>query len=126
MTRRALIVVDIQNDYFPSGKWPLSGVEAAADNAARIFERIENLRELLSSALQAHLSLVSLDQTEATKKLAAWAAIIAVPTAVAGIYGMNFANMPELAWSAGYPFALLLMVGGCWGLWLHFRRTGWL
>ena len=98
----------------------------AADNASRIFERIENLRELLSSALQAHLSLVTLDQTEATKKLAAWAAIIAVPTAVAGIYGMNFARMPELSWSMGYPFALLLMAGGCWGLWLHFRRTGWL
>lgn len=98
----------------------------AADNAGRIFERIENQRELLASALQAHLSLVTLDQTEATKKLAAWAAIIAVPTAVAGIYGMNFANMPELTWSVGYPFAILMMAAGCSGLWLHFRRTGWL
>ena len=87
---------------------------------------IDTTRELLTTALEANLSLISVAQNEATKRLAAWAAIIAVPTAVAGIYGMNFRHMPELSWQYGYPFSLVVMVGACAGLYFGFKRTGWL
>ena len=68
------------------------------DHVVRMNEMIDNLRELLTTALEANLSLISVSQTEHTKRLAAWAAIIAVPTMIAGIYGMNFDTMPELHW----------------------------
>lgn len=96
------------------------------DHTIRINEMIDTTRELLTTALEANLSLISVSQNEATKRLAAWAAIIAVPTAVAGIYGMNFNHMPELAWEYGYPFSLALMVGACAALYFGFKRTGWL
>jgi magnesium transporter len=96
------------------------------DHAVRINEMIDNVRELLTTALEANLSLISVAQTEHTKRLAAWAAIIAVPTMIAGVYGMNFDTMPELHWRYGYPAIMLLMVGACAGLFLGFRRSGWL
>lgn len=96
------------------------------DHTIRINEMIDTTRELLTTALEANLSLISVSQNEATKRLAAWAAIIAVPTAVAGIYGMNFSHMPELQWQYGYPFSLVLMVAACAGLYTGFKRTGWL
>lgn len=96
------------------------------DHTIRINEMIDTTRELLTTALEANLSLISVAQNEATKRLAAWAAIIAVPTAVAGIYGMNFRHMPELSWQYGYPFSLVVMVGACAGLYFGFKRTGWL
>ncbi|MGH8814045.1 MAG: CorA family divalent cation transporter, partial [Advenella sp.] len=65
-------------------------------------------------------------QTDITKKLASWAAILAVPTAIAGIYGMNFTNMPELNWTYGYPLIMLLMFLICGLLFRQFRKTGWL
>ena len=68
------------------------------DHVVRMNEMIDNLRELLTTALEANLSLISVAQTEHTKRLAAWAAIIAVPTMIAGVYGMNFDAMPELHW----------------------------
>ena len=76
--------------------------------------------------LEANLALVSVAQSEATKKLAAWAAIIAVPTMMAGIYGMNFEFMPELRWRYGYPLVLLFTVGTCFFLYTRFKRAGWL
>ena len=81
------------------------------DHAIRINEMIDTLRELLTTALEANLSLISVSQNEAMKRLAAWAAIIAVPTMIAGVYGMNFKFMPELEWSWGYPVTMMVMVG---------------
>ena len=89
-------------------------------------EMIDNLRELLTTALEANLSLISVSQTEHTKRLAAWAAIIAVPTMIAGVYGMNFDSMPELHWQFGYPLTMAVMLGACAALFLGFRRSGWL
>jgi magnesium transporter len=87
---------------------------------------VDTQRELLTTALEANLSLISIAQNEHMKRLAAWAAIIAIPTMVAGIYGMNFSHMPELRWAYGYPLALGLMVVACVGLFFGFRRAGWL
>jgi len=96
------------------------------DHVIRINETIDNLRELLTTALEANLSLIAVRQNEVMKKLAGWAAILAVPTAVAGIYGMNFEFMPELHWRYGYPVVMGLTVGGCATLYIWFRRAGWL
>jgi magnesium transporter len=96
------------------------------DHVVRINEMIDNLRELLTTALEANLSLISVSQTEHTKRLAAWAAIIAVPTMIAGVYGMNFDTMPELHWTFGYPLIMGIMVAACVGLYVGFRRSGWL
>jgi magnesium transporter len=96
------------------------------DHVVRINELIDNLRELLTTALEANLSLISVAQTEHTKRLAAWAAIIAIPTMIAGVYGMNFDYMPELHWKLGYPLIMTLMLGACAALFFGFRRSGWL
>jgi magnesium transporter len=96
------------------------------DHAVRINEMVDTLRELLATALDANLSIISVSQNKDTKRLAAWAAIIAVPTAIAGIYGMNFEFMPELGWRFGYAVALGTMAVLCSGLWLGFKRSGWL
>jgi magnesium transporter len=96
------------------------------DHVLRLLERLGSLGELARSALEAHLSLLSISQAEDTRKLAAWAAIIAVPTMVAGIYGMNFEHMPELRWHLGYPVVLLTMAVACLLLYRAFKRSGWL
>jgi magnesium transporter len=96
------------------------------DHVVRVNEMIDNLRELLTTALEANLSLISVSQTEHTKRLAAWAAIIAVPTMIAGVYGMNFDYMPELHLRFGYPLIMSIMLGACAALFLGFRRSGWL
>ncbi|WP_158609485.1 CorA family divalent cation transporter [Cellulomonas triticagri] len=81
---------------------------------------------LLGDMLSVHLSRVSVRQNEDMRKISAWAAIIAVPTLVAGIYGMNFDHMPELHWLAGYPLALVLMAGAATVLFRLFKRSRWL
>ena len=96
------------------------------DHAIRINEMVDTLRELLTTALEANLSLIAVSQNEAMKKLAAWAAIIAVPTMVAGVYGMNFRHMPELDWLYGYPAVMAATLGICGALYIGFRRSGWL
>ena len=96
------------------------------DHAIRINEMVDTLRELLATALDANLSIISVSQNKDTKRLAGWAAIIAAPTAIAGIYGMNFQFMPELGWRYGYAVALGIMAVVCSGLWLGFKRSGWL
>ena len=96
------------------------------DHALRINEMIDSVRDLLGTALEAHLSLLSVSQNEDTRRLAAWAAIFAVPTAIAGIYGMNFDHMPELRWAFGYPFVLTLIVSVCLWLYVQFKRAKWL
>ena len=96
------------------------------DHVVRVAEQIDNLREVLTAALEANLLLSSVQQNEVTKRLAGWAAILAVPTAVAGIYGMNFRYMPELEWVWGYPLTLLGIGGICGYLYYRFHRAGWL
>ncbi|MEZ5436207.1 MAG: magnesium/cobalt transporter CorA [Pseudomonadales bacterium] len=96
------------------------------DHLIRIDKRIGALRDLLTSALEANIMLASVEQNEVMKKLAAYAAMLAVPTAIAGIYGMNFEFMPELKWKYGYAFALGIMVGACAYLYRRFVKLGWL
>lgn len=111
-------------DLVPEGTRPY--FRDVYDHVVRINENVDNVRELLSTALEAHLSLIAVSQNEDTKRLAAWAAIFAVPTMIAGVYGMNFEHMPELQWRYGYLFALVLMLGACGALYTGFRRSGWL
>jgi magnesium transporter len=84
------------------------------------------LRDLLSSALEASLAVISNRLNEVMKSLTSWGAIILVPTLIAGIYGMNFRHMPELGWFMGYPFALGLMALAAGLLYRAFKRRGWL
>lgn len=96
------------------------------DHAIRINEMVDNSRDLLSAALEANLSLISISQNEVSKRFAGWAAIIGIPTMVAGIYGMNFKFMPELDWPWSYPVVMFLTFGLCVGLYVRFKRSGWL
>ena len=96
------------------------------DHAMRINEMADTLREVLATALNANLSVISVSQNKDTKRLAAWAAIIAAPTAIAGIYGMNFEAMPELKMTFGYPWALGLMVLSGFAPYWYFKKKGWL
>jgi magnesium transporter len=96
------------------------------DHVVRVNESIDAQRELLSTALEAHLSVMSVAQNEHMKRITAWAAMIAVPTMIAGIYGMNFTNMPELAWNHGYYLSLAVMGLASVALYVGFRRSGWL
>jgi magnesium transporter len=96
------------------------------DHSIRINEMVDNSRDLLSTALEANLSLISISQNEVSKRFAGWAAIIGIPTMVAGVYGMNFKHMPELDWQLGYPLVMLLTFGTCVGLYIRFKRSGWL
>jgi magnesium transporter len=96
------------------------------DHALRVNEKVDSLRELLSTALEANLSLTTIAQNEATKRITGWAAIFAVPTMIAGIYGMNFDVMPELQWRWGYPLVMAITVALCGVLYYRFKRSGWL
>ena len=97
-----------------------------ADHAKRVDEQVSAQRELLTSVLQANLSLVSVNQNETVKKISAIFGIIAVPTFVASVYGMNFDNMPELHWHYGYAYALALMGVCVVALASFFRRIDWI
>jgi magnesium transporter len=96
------------------------------DHLLRVAERVEAIDNLLSSALTANLAQVGVRQNEDIRKISAWVAIVAVPTMIAGIYGMNFEHMPELGWLFGYPFAIFVMATCCLGLYVVFRRRDWL
>jgi magnesium transporter len=96
------------------------------DHLHRIDTAIDSIRDTIGTAIQVNLSLVAIDETEVNKRLAAWAAIFAVATVFAGIWGMNFETMPELDWRFGYLMALLLMGSVCGYLYYRFRRSGWL
>ncbi len=113
---RVPLVVSGMNEYFRD----------VYDHLHRIHASIEGIRDMLQTAIQVNLGMISLAESEVTKKLAAWAAMIAVPTMVAGIYGMNFEHMPELKWVFGYPLAVGAMVAVDVLLFFHFRRLKWL
>ncbi|MFF0228071.1 magnesium and cobalt transport protein CorA [Streptomyces sp. NPDC004629] len=96
------------------------------DHLIRAKEQIASFDELLNSILQAHLAQVTVAQNEDMRKITAWAAIIAVPTMVCGVYGMNFEHMPELRWRFGYPLVIGVISVACLTLYRGFRRNGWL
>ena len=96
------------------------------DHLLRINQSIDALREMVTTALSVNLSLITVSENETTKRLAACAALVAVPTLIAGIYGMNFETMPELKWAFGYPLALTIMAGIDIYLYFRFRKSGWL
>lgn len=96
------------------------------DHLRRAGGRIAAFRELLGSALHANLTQVSVRQNEDMRKISAWVAILAVPTMIAGIYGMNFEDMPELHWRFGYPSVLVLIAVVCLLLHRRFKQAGWL
>jgi len=130
--RRAVIPLREPISRFASGA--VLGVEEAsapffrdvADHLARVTETVDNLDTLLSSAFEAHLAGVSVQQSADMRKISAAVALAIVPTLIAAIYGMNFEHMPELHWTFGYPLALLLMVCCSSALWVFFKRSGWL
>jgi magnesium transporter len=96
------------------------------DHLVRLIPQVHGFRELLSTALQANLAQITVRQNEDMRRISAWVAILAVPTAVAGIYGMNFEHMPELDSPLGYPAVLVFIVIVCLFLHRRFRRAGWL
>ncbi|WP_189303982.1 magnesium/cobalt transporter CorA [Streptomyces cinerochromogenes] len=96
------------------------------DHLIRVKEQIAAFDELLNSILQAHLAQVTVAQNEDMRKITAWAAVVAVPTMVCGVYGMNFDHMPELHWRFGYPLVMTVMATACLALYRGFRRNGWL
>ncbi|PZT68634.1 magnesium transporter CorA [Streptomyces sp. SW4] len=97
-----------------------------ADHLARVQEQVIGFDELLNSILQANLAQASVAQNEDMRKITSWAAIIAVPTMVCGVYGMNFDHMPELHWRYGYPLVLGVTVAICFGIHRTLKRNGWL
>ena len=97
-----------------------------ADHLSRCADTIDELDGLLSSAFDAHLARISVQQNNDMRKISAGAALVVVPTLIAGIYGMNFDHMPELHWQFGYLFAMALMVGASAGLLWFFKKSGWL
>ncbi|EKU81639.1 magnesium transporter [Massilia sp. UYP32] len=96
------------------------------DHLYRIAGRLDAVRDTINTAIQVTLSMVAIEENEVSKKLASYAAIFAVFTAFAGVWGMNFEFMPELKWKWGYPLALLTMVGVCAYLYRRFKKAGWL
>jgi magnesium transporter len=117
---------------FATGSVPMITQDAApffrdvADHVVRVTETIETLDGLLSTAFDAHLARISVEQNEDMRKISAWVAIAAVGTLVAGIYGMNFDNMPELHWRYGYFASLAVMAGAGVVLYRLFKKSGWL
>jgi magnesium transporter len=96
------------------------------DHVLRVAGRVEGFHKLLGSALQANLTQVTVRQNEDVRRISAFVAILAIPTMVAGIYGMNFKHMPELSWTYGYPAVILVIVVLCVWLYVRFKRAGWL
>jgi magnesium transporter len=96
------------------------------DHLVRLNQSIDNLRDMVTTATSVNLALISLQENEVTKRLAAYAALVAVPTMIAGLYGMNFQNMPELSWSYGYPVSIGVMAVIDAYLFYRFRKARWL
>ncbi|MSO72932.1 MAG: magnesium/cobalt transporter CorA [Rhodospirillaceae bacterium] len=96
------------------------------DHLTRLNSSVDTLRDTISAAMQVNLAMVTIEENETTKRLAAWAGMFAVPTAFAGIWGMNFQHMPELEWYYGYPLALFAIAGACVFLYYRFKKSGWL
>ncbi|MFN8076598.1 MAG: magnesium and cobalt transport protein CorA [Kineosporiaceae bacterium] len=137
--RRAVAPLVTPMQHLAEGQVPCVGQDASPyfrdihDHVLRSAEALDGFDKLLSDVLSADLAQVSVRQNDTAvrqnedmRKISAWAAIALVPTAVAGIYGMNFQNMPELSWHYGYFYALAVIATLCAGLYWRFRRNGWL
>ena len=96
------------------------------DHLARVAETIDGLDYLLSTAFEAHIAQISIQQNDDMRKISAAVGLVAAPTLIAGIYGMNFVHMPELHWLLGYPMSIVLMLGSSLAVWIIARRAGWL
>jgi magnesium transporter len=96
------------------------------DHLVRLNQSLDSLRDTVATAIQVNLAMITIGESEVTKRLAAYAALVAVPTMIAGVYGMNFEHMPELKWVWGYPFSLFLMVAIDIVLFARFRKARWL
>jgi magnesium transporter len=96
------------------------------DHLNQAAEVVDSLDSLLSTAFDAQLARITVQQNDDMRKISAGAALVVVPTLIAGIYGMNFEHMPELSWTYGYPLAVLLMIAISSGLWILFKKSGWL
>jgi len=97
-----------------------------ADHLARVTETIEDLETLLTAAFEAHLAQITIQQNDDMRKISAGVALVAAPTLIAGVYGMNFDHMPELGWMLGYPMSVALMLVSSLAIWIVARRSGWL
>ena len=95
------------------------------DHVSRLVGLVDGMREMLTTAMQVNLALVGHNQNEVVKRLAGWGAILAMPTVVFSLYGMNFEWMPELAWKFGYPLAVAVTVMGCAFVHRRLRLAGW-
>jgi magnesium transporter len=130
--QRAVAPLDAPVDRLARGQFDLISPELRSyfrdvhDHVLRVSSRVEGFRALLSSALQANLTQVTVRQNADMRRISAWVAILAVPTMIAGIYGMNFEHIPELGWRYGYPAVLVVIAVACLVLYRRFRRTGWL
>lgn len=96
------------------------------DHVARVTQTSDRMQEMVNAAMQVALAQVTIRQNEVVKRLAGWGAILAVPTMLFSLYGMNFKFMPELEWKWGYPAVLSIIVVGCFALHRRFRKAGWL
>ena len=96
------------------------------DHLLHSLDAINGLNEMLSVVMNTYLAMVNMGQNEVVRKLAAWAGILAVPTAIAGIYGMNFDFMPELHWQYSYLVIMAVIISLCSFLYFNFKRLGWL
>jgi magnesium transporter len=97
-----------------------------SDHLVRINQSIDTARDTIATAISVNLSLITVQEGEVVKRLASYGALIAIPTLIAGIYGMNFAHMPELDWRVGYPFSLLLMLFADVLMFMRLRRAKWI
>lgn len=130
--RRAVLPLREPMRRFATGTVP--GIEEGSapffrdvlDHLNQAAETVDGLDQLLSTAFDAHLAQISVQQNEDMRKISAGAAIVVVPTLIAGVYGMNFEHMPELSWTYGYAYALTLMAAVGLVLWAWFKRSGWL
>ena len=129
--RRAVLpVVQICND-LPAYRALISDeirpyFRDVSDHAQRILDVVDSGREMVSTALTVNLTLLSMKHGEVMKRLAGWGAILAIPTMIGGIYGMNFEKMPELQWAFGYPMVLAVMFITCLVVYRKLKRAGWL
>jgi len=96
------------------------------DHLVRLNQSIDTARDTVTTAISVNLAMITIGESEVTKRLAAYAALVAVPTLIAGVYGMNFEHIPELKWAFGYPVSLAAMAGIDGYLWYRFRKAGWL
>ncbi len=130
--RRAVLPLREPMRKFSDGLVP--GIEREAgpffrdvlDHLNQAAEVVDSLDTLLSTAFDAHLARITVQQNNDMRKISAGVALVVVPTLIAGVYGMNFEHMPELGWELGYPFALALMVVATGALWALFKKSGWL